>query len=111
MGKKSKKNRRGVVYSTNPDFNYSYGDNEETAAVDPGKQSLHVFIEKKGRRGKVVTLIEGFRGPQEDMDKLASRLKSSCGIGGSAKDGQIILQGNLRNKVRDLLKSWGFGVI
>lgn len=110
MSKKSRKKRTGVVYSTNSDFEYAYDTPEEEASIEPGKQQLHISIEKKGRRGKVVTIVEGFQGPDDDLGDLASRLKSSCGVGGSAKDGLILLQGDLRGKVRELLIQWGYGV-
>ena len=108
MGKKSKKNRVGVVYSTNPDYSYDYDDQGQEETLDTNEQSLHCRIEKKGRRGKVVTIIEGFQGSAEDLGDLAKKLKTGCGVGGSAKDGEIVIQGDQRKKAVQLLKDWGY---
>jgi len=95
------------MYSTNPDFNYEY-DNEEQDAIDPADQNLRVLIDRKKRRGKEVTLITGFIGPEDDMKELGKLLKQKLGVGGSAKDGEIIVQGNHREKVLAILKEKGF---
>ncbi len=108
MGKKSKKNRSGTVYSTNPDFEYNYDDNEDAETIEPSQQNLRVFIDRKQRRGKEVTLITGFVGSTDDLKDLGKMLKSKCGVGGSAKDGEIIIQGNQREKVMRLLLDAGY---
>lgn len=101
MGKKNKRN--GIVFSTNPDFEYNYGDSDEVETLAPNKQQLKVWIDRKRRRGKEVTLITGFVGQEEDLKALGKTLKSKCGVGGSVKDGEIIVQGNQRDKVVALL--------
>lgn len=101
MGKKSK--RKGIVFSTNPDFDYSYDDEDQVETLPPNKQQLKVWIDRKKRRGKEVTLVTGFVGQEEDLKALGKTLKSKCGVGGSAKDGEIIIQGNQRDKVVALL--------
>jgi len=107
MGKKSKKNRIGVVYSTNPDYDYEQeDDNVETLPVQ--QQKLRVQIDRKQRKGKEVTLITGFVGGEDDLKDLGKMLKSKCGVGGSAKNGEIIVQGNNKQKVIDLLLKAGY---
>ncbi len=101
----SKKNPSGVVYSTNPDFVYKY-ENEKTDTSF--KQILRIRLDSKNRGGKSVTLIEGFIGKQEDLEKIEKQLKSKCGVGGSSKDGVIILQGDVRKKISELLLSLGY---
>lgn len=95
------------MYSTNPDYDYEY-DNEEQEAIDPSEQNLRVLIDRKKRKGKEVTLITGFIGPEEEMKDLGKLLKQKLGVGGSAKDGEIIVQGNHREKVLAILKEKGF---
>ncbi len=107
MGKKSKKNRIGVVYSTNSDFEYET-DEFEVESIEPSEQRLKVFRDRKMRKGKVVTLITGYRGPSEELQSLAKLLKQKCGVGGSAKDGEIIIQGDMREKVVKILHGEGF---
>ncbi len=107
MGKKSKKNRIGVVYSTNPDYDYDH-ESEETETLPNQQQKLRVQVDRKKRKGKEVTLVTGFIGSAEDMKDLGKMLKSKCGVGGSAKDGEIIIQGNNKQKVIDLLKKEGY---
>lgn len=102
-----KKNRKGIMYSTNPDHEYEY-ENENQDAIDPSDQNLRVLIDRKKRRGKEVTLITGFIGPEEEMKELGKLLKQKLGVGGSAKDGEIIVQGNHREKVLEILKEKGF---
>lgn len=107
MSKKSKKNRIGVVYSTNPDYDYDHeGEAEDT--LPNQQQKLRVMIDRKKRKGKEVTLVTGFVGTADDMKALGKMLKSKCGVGGSAKDGEIIIQGNNKQKVIDLLKKEGY---
>ncbi len=107
----SKKNKGGFVYSTNPNQNWEDDFQEEQESLKNSEQKLYVSIDKKNRGGKEVTLIEGFRGPDEELKDLGKTLKSKCGVGGSAKDGEIIVQGNFRDKIMALLKEMGFQVI
>lgn len=106
----SKKNAIGVVYSTNPDFQYQYDDEPEAATLPPQQQKLRVRLEKHHRGGKTVTLVTGFVGSQADLEELGRTLKSRCGVGGSAKDGEIIIQGEFKQKVFDLLQQAGYKV-
>lgn len=108
MSKKGKKGRSGVVFSTDPDFEYSYGQDEEQDEIPPQQQKLRVFIDRKQRKGKEVTLVTGFVGPEDALKELGKFLKSKCGVGGSAKDGEILIQGNQRDKVVQLLKAEGY---
>jgi len=102
------KNRIDVVYSTNPDFQYRYDEPEEKETLSPSKQSLRVMLERKNRGGKSVTLITGFVGKHDDLADLAKELKSKCGVGGSAKDGEILIQGDFRDKILQLLLQKGY---
>ena len=101
--KSSFKNREGIVYSTNPDFNYFEGLGSMLNTPSNEDQNLLVRIEKKGRGGKVVTIVEGFQGSQDDRKALAKMLKNKCGVGGSQKDGDIIIQGDVKDKVYNIL--------
>lgn len=103
------KQRLGVVYSTNPDYEYSESqDAGEVETPEPAKQHLIVGIDRRNRGGKQVTLVSGFSGTQEDLAALGKTLKVKCGVGGSAKDGQITVQGDFRDKVTALLKEMGY---
>lgn len=102
------KERLNVVYSTNPDFQYESESVEETATLDKKQQKLRVSIEKKGRGGKTVTLVNGFVGTDDDLKELAKWLKTRCGVGGSIKDGSILVQGEFKQRVIDLLKAEGY---
>lgn len=102
------KARLGVVYSTNPDFQYTTQEAVETVTLEPGKQRLIVGIDRRNRGGKQVTLITGFVGTADDLKALAKTLKTRLGVGGSAKDGEITIQGDFRDKVTDLLKQLGY---
>ncbi|MBQ3174534.1 MAG: translation initiation factor [Bacteroidales bacterium] len=103
------KSRLGVVFSTNPDFNYSTDDEQpEIELLPPHKQKLIVTIDRKKRAGKQVTLVDGFVGPQEELEELCKKLKTKCGTGGSAKDGAILIQGDMRDKVVDYLVTAGY---
>ncbi len=99
----NKKGRINVVYSTNPDFNYQYEEEEEQATLPPEKQNLRVTLDSKQRAGKTVTLIDGFVGTEEDLKELARLLKNKCGVGGSVKEGQIIIQGTFKEKILAIL--------
>lgn len=102
------KKRDGVVYSTSSAFEYDYTNNEEAETLPPAKQHLKVLLDKKMRAGKQVTLVTGFVGKQADMDALTKVLKSKCGVGGSSKDGEIVIQGDVRDKVVQLLEKEGY---
>ena len=108
MKKHDWKERLNVVYSTNPDFNYDIEDDAEQTALEPAKQNLRVAIDKKNRGGKVVTLITGFVGTEDDLKTLGKLLKTKCGVGGAAKDGEIIIQGDFKLKIVELLKKEGY---
>ncbi len=97
-----------MVYSTNPDFNYEVEQNQEQETLPPDKQKLIVAIDKKGRAGKQVTAVTGFVGSQDDMASLAKILKTKCGVGGSAKDGEILIQGDFRDKIVTILTNLGY---
>jgi translation initiation factor 1 len=105
-----KKERLNVVYSTNPDFSYQYEEDEVTETPAAHLQTLYVSIDRKQRGGKEVTLVEGFVGTDEDLKELGKELKSKCGVGGTAKDGEIIVQGSFKDKVAELLEKKGFKV-
>lgn len=107
---KKRKDRKDIVYSTNSNFDYEYEEEEEEESISPSRQKLYVSIDRKGRKGKVVTLVTGFTGPSGELEELGKKLKSSCGTGGSVKDAEIIIQGEFRERVFELLKKEGFGV-
>lgn len=104
---KHKSDKNGMVYSTNPDYAFDYGE-EEVLTLEPAKQNLRVMLDKKQRAGKKVTLITGFQGSDFDLAVLGKELKSACGVGGSVKDGEILLQGDFREKVLALLLQKGY---
>ena len=99
---KNKKNRKGVMYSTNPDFEYQYKD-KKFKTLSPIEQNLKVCIDKH-RAGKVAVIIKGFIGSTDDLKTLGRILKTKCGVGGSAENGEIIIQGDVRDKVMKILK-------
>ncbi len=105
-----KKEKLHVVYSTNPDFNYQFEETEETETLSKNQQKLYVSIDKKQRGGKEVTLVEGFMGSEEDLKELGKFLKSKCGVGGTVKEMEILIQGNFKDKIVDLLQKEGYSV-
>ena len=102
------KERLNIVYSTNPDYNYEMNDDEEQTTLPSAQQRLRVQLDRKNRGGKVVTLVTGFVGTDNGLKELGKLLKSKCGVGGSAKDGEIIVQGDFKQRVIDLLKAEGY---
>lgn len=108
MKKNDWKDRLNIVYSTNPDYCYETEADEEAETLPPAQQKLRVQLDRKNRGGKVVTLVTGFIGTEEDLKELGKLLKSKCGVGGSAKDGEIIVQGDFRQKVVELLRKEGY---
>ena len=105
------KNKIGVVYSTNPDYQYQYEGEESIAdTLPPQQQKLHIRIERSGRGGKTVTVVDNFVGTHDDLNALGKTLKGKCGVGGTVKDGQIIIQGEFRERIVTLLKELGYPV-
>ena len=102
------KQRLGVVYSTNPDFQYTTEQEAEAETLPPSRQRLIVGIDRRNRGGKQVTLVSGFVGRADDLKELGRTLKTRLGVGGSAKDGEITIQGDFREKVTELLQSLGY---
>ncbi len=102
------KDRLGVVYSTNQDFQYENDIPEEEETLAPQQQDLRVMLDKKNRKGKAVTLVTGFVGADDDLKQLAKLLKSKCGVGGSSKGGEILIQGDFRDQVMQLLQKEGY---
>jgi len=102
------RNRNGLVYSTNPEYNFDDNIIEDTLTPAPDKQDLRVWLESKGRKGKTVTIIKGFKGRSDDLELLAREIKSSCGTGGSVKEGNILIQGNNRDSVFNFLIKKGY---
>ncbi|TCO26783.1 translation initiation factor 1 [Pedobacter psychrotolerans] len=99
----------GIMFSTNPDFEYQEEVDDQTTMPN-NKQDLRVMLDKKNRGGKAVTLITGFNGRMEDLDVLGKMLKTKCGVGGSVKDGEIMIQGDVRDKVMAILQKDGYKV-
>lgn len=102
------KKRDGVVYSTSSDFEYNYESEENSETLPPAQQQLKVMLDKKARGGKQVTLVNGFVGSEEDLKDLGKLLKSKCGVGGSVKDGEILIQGDHRDKILQILLKEGY---
>lgn len=102
------KARLGMVYSTNPDFSYETDGESDAQTLPPARQELRVWLDRRQRAGKVVTLVKGFVGRDEDLQELARLLKTKCGVGGAAKDGQIIIQGDHRDRVIEILTKSGY---
>jgi translation initiation factor 1 len=106
--KKQSGKQSGLVYSTDPDFVFNLDDDEEPSTLEPARQNLRVQIDRKQRGGKEVTLVTGFVGSQDELDKLGKMLKTKCGVGGAAKNGEIMVQGNHRDRVVQLLLDAGY---
>lgn len=102
------KKRLGVVYSTNPDFRFTEDSTEEVETPAPSAQKLTVSIDRRNRGGRQVTLVSGFTGREEDLSELGRTLKMKCGVGGAAKNGEITIQGDFRDKITDLLVKMGY---
>ena len=102
------KDRLGVVFSTNPDFKYTTAETEEAETLPPSRQRLIVGIDRRNRGGKQVTLITGFVGKADDLKELGRTLKTKLGVGGSARDGEITIQGDFRDNVVSILQGLGY---
>ncbi len=107
-----KKSNHRIVYSTNPDFiPYDENEQDQEVTLPPGQQKLYISLDKKQRKGKNVTLITNFVGTDDDLKILGKTLKSKCGVGGSVKDGEILIQGDFKQKVKELLEKEGYKCI
>lgn len=104
----AKRSKGGMVYSTNPDYENQDEHDEHVVTLPPGEQDLRVHIDRKQRGGKVVTLVRGFVGAEGDLQALGKILKSKCGVGGNTKDGEILIQGDVREKVMKILADAGY---
>lgn len=103
MNAKRKADKNGAVYSTNPDFEFEY-ENEDIETLKPELQNLKVIIDRSQRKGKTVTIVSGFIGNADDLKLLEKQLKNKCGVGGTSKNGEILIQGNVKTKVIEYLK-------
>lgn len=108
MAENDWKQRLGVVFSTNPDFQYQTEEQESVETLPPARQNLRVAIDRRARAGKQVTLVSGFVGAEEDLAELGRLLKTRCGVGGSAKDGEILVQGDHRDRIVKILTDLGY---
>ena len=107
---KNKKNRKNIVYSTNPNHSYEYEEEEDEETLLPGEQNLTAYIDRKFRKGKAVTIIADFIGSTDDLKELGKTLKIKCAVGGNVKDGIVILQGDVREKAVKILAELGYNV-
>lgn len=105
---KNRKQREGIVFSTSNDFEYEYDEEQNDETLPPQQQKLRVMLDKKQRKGKAVTLVTGFIGDESDLKDLGKELKSKCGVGGTVKDNEILIQGDFRDKILDLLIKAGY---
>ncbi|SIO43359.1 translation initiation factor [Chitinophaga niabensis] len=105
---KKKNSSGGIVYSTDPNYSYPQEEQEEQTTLPPAQQQLKVTLDKKQRAGKTVTVIDGFTGTESDLEKLGKDLKTKCGTGGSVKDGQVLIQGDYKDKIVKWLQDWGY---
>jgi len=103
MKKNQWKSREGIVFSTNDDFEYDYGQSAEEETLPNEKQKMKIKLDTKARKGKKVTVVSGFVGSSDDLKLLEKALKNTCGVGGSSKDGEVLIQGDVRQKVYDYL--------
>ncbi len=110
MAKKEHKGRTGVVYSTNEEFNYSYDGEAEIETLPADKQKLKVILDNKGRAGKTVSVVTGFVGTTADLEELGKKMKNKLGVGGSVKDGEILIQGDFKTRIVSLLTDMGYKV-
>jgi len=109
MSKKNRKSRVDIVYSTNPDFQYQHDEEQEQETLEPSKQKLKVYIDTKAKKkGKQATLVSGFVGSEDDLKNIGKLLKTKCAVGGSVKDGDILIQGDFRDKIVQILISEGY---
>ena len=109
MSKKNRKNKVDIVYSTNSDFQYQYDEEQEQETLESSKQKLKVYIDTKAKKkGKQATLVSGFVGTEDDLKDLGKLLKTKCAVGGSVKDGDILIQGDFRDKIVQILISEGY---
>ncbi len=102
------KSRLGMVYSTNPDFDYTTDGDNNAETLDPAAQDLRVWLDRKQRGGKVATIVKGFVGSDDDLKELGRMLKTKCGVGGAAKDGEIFVQSDHRDRVVEILTKSGY---
>ena len=109
MSKKNRKSRVDIVYSTNPDFQYQHDEEQEQETLEPSKQKLKVYIDTKAKKkGKQATLVSGFVGSEDKLKNIGKLLKTKCAVGGSVKDGDILIQGDFRDKIVQILISEGY---
>ena len=106
----SRKHRKNIVFSTDPDFQYEYEKKNESVTLPPEQQQLKLLIDRKSRKGKEVTIIRDFCGTQEEINKICKKIKTKCATGGSVKNNEIIIQGNCRDKIKDILLSENYKI-